>query len=231
MRRALAAAIDRTEVATLCYPTNPLAIIANGLLPPMMSDWRDGLRFDLAAAGTRLAAKGVAQLPPLKMMVMFGPRPYLSQPQAVARYIADQLNKVGVQVEIETTRDSEDYFRRVARGDYDLALTGWIADTLDPIDFLESCCSQRAIPRPSGISFHANLARWRNETAVELLRRMRAEGDESGRETLLRLVADEVPLLPLVNGAIAYVHTFSVRNFQPDPLGIPEFEALDIRKL
>ena len=123
----------------------------------MMSQWRDGLKFDLQEAGSQLAAAELGDLPPLKMMVMFGPRPYLSQPQAVARYVADQLGKLGLEVELETTRDSEDYFRRVTRGDYDLALTGWIADTLDPIDFLESCLAARAIPSPGEISFHANL--------------------------------------------------------------------------
>ena len=38
---------------------------------------------------------------PLRMMVMFGARPYLSQPQAVARYVADQLGKVGLELDHE----------------------------------------------------------------------------------------------------------------------------------
>jgi ABC-type transport system substrate-binding protein len=229
VRRAIGAAIDRVEVASLCYPTNPLAITANGLLPPMMSNWRDGLKFDLPAASSQLAAKDLDEMPPLRMMVMFGARPYLSQPQAVARYIADQLGKLGLEVQIETTRDSEDYFQHVTRGDYDLALTGWIADTLDPTDFLESCLSVKAIPSPGEISFHANLARWRDQTVTELLQHMRTEPDEHSQDALLRLVAEEMPLMPLITGALAYVHSFSVRNFQPEPLGIPEFDKLDLR--
>ena len=231
VRIALATAIDRVEVASLCYPTNPLAITATGLLPPMMSDWRDGLKFDLAAAKEEIAAKNPGGLPPLRMMVMFGARPYLSQPQAVARYIAGQFAKLGLEVRIETTRDSEDYFQRVTRADYDLALTGWIADTLDPTDFLESCLSVKAIPSPDEISFHANLARWRNQAATELLRRLRTDSAGQGQEAVLRLVAEEMPLLPLVTGALVYVHAFSVRNFVPDPLGIPEFDKLDVRAL
>ena len=231
VRRAIASAIDRVEVASLCYPTNPLAITATGLLPPMMSSWRDGLKFDLATAVSQLAAQALGDLPPLRMMVMFGARPYLSQPQAVASYIADQLGKLGLEVLIETTRDSEDYFRRVTGGDYDLALTGWIADTLDPTDFLESCLSAEAIPSPGEISFHANLARWRDPTVTELLQRMRMETGGHSQEPLLRLVAEEMPLMPLITGALAYVHAFSVRNFQPEPLGIPQFDKLDLRAL
>jgi cationic peptide transport system substrate-binding protein len=231
VRRAIAAAIDRVEVASLCYPTNPLAITATGLLPPMMSDWRDELRFDLAAAGSRLAARQLGDIPPLRMMVMFGARPYLAQPQAVAHYLAGQLGKLGLEVLIETTRDSEDYFRRVTRGDYDLALTGWIADTLDPGDFLESCLSAEAIPSPGQISFHANLARWHEPRVSELLQQMRTEPGGQSQQEILQLVADEMPLLPLVTGALAYVHSFGVRNFQPDPLGIPAFDKLDLRPL
>lgn len=231
VRRAIASAIDRVEVASLCYPTNPLAITAAGLLPPMMSDWRDGLRFDLPAALKQVTSLELGDLPPLRMMVMFGARPYLSRPQAVARYLADQMAKLRLEVAIETTRDSEDYFQRVTRGDYDLALTGWIADTLDPTDFLESCLSEEAIPSPGQISFHANLARWRDPQAAELLRRLRSEAGGAAIEELLRRVSEEAPLVPLVTGSLAYVHSFSVRNFQPDPLGIPAFDKLDLRPL
>jgi ABC-type transport system substrate-binding protein len=55
MRRAVAAAIDRIEVASLCYPTNPLAITATGLLPPMMSSWQDDLKFAMETAWRRCA--------------------------------------------------------------------------------------------------------------------------------------------------------------------------------
>jgi ABC-type transport system substrate-binding protein len=229
VRRALASAIDRMEVGNICYPTNPLAITATSLLPPMMSRWNDGLKFDLGSATAQLAGKELGNLSPLRMMVMFGARPYLSQPQATAKYIADQLGKLGLEVRIETTRNSEDYFDRVTRGDYDLALTGWIADTLDPTDYLESCLSPKAIPSPGAISFHANLSRWRDDTVTELLRLMRTESDSQNQETVLRRVAEEVPLLPLVTGALTYVHTFSVRNFVPEPLGIPEFDKLDLK--
>ena len=80
-------------------------------------------------------------------------------------------------------------------------------------------------------AFFANLARWRNEVAAGLLERLRSKPEAQGREQLLQLVAEEMPLLPLVTGSIAYVHSFSVRNFQPEPLGIPEFETLDLRPL
>ena len=232
VRRAITLAIDRIEVADRCYPTNPLAITANGLLPPMMSRWRDGLRFDLEQARSLLAAADAGVTSPLRMMVMFGARPYLAQPQAVAAYIAGQLEKLGLTVRIETTRDSEDYFRRVGQGDYDLALTGWIADTLDPVDFLESCLATEAIPAAdTPISIHANLARWRDATAQSLLEQLRADPDQASQERLLRWVADKAPLMPLVTGSVAYVHSFNVRNFEPDPLGIPEFQNLDLKTL
>lgn len=232
VRRALATAIDRVEVATLCYPTNPLAITAAGLLPPMMSSWRDGLLYRLDRARSLLEQAPGPRPERLRLMVIFGPRPYLPQPRAVARYIAGQLAELGIAVEIEPARDSEDYFRRVASGDYDMALTGWIADTLDPVDYLEACLASDSIPttdRP--ISIHANLSRWRNEAVDGLLKELRLDPSTALQHELLAAVADEVPLLPLVTGSVVYVHSFQVRNFEPDPLGIPDFSRLDLRRL
>jgi ABC-type transport system substrate-binding protein len=197
-----------------------------------MSSWRDELKFDLTEASSLLAAKDLGgAASPLRMLVMYGARPYLSQPQAVASYIAGQLGKLGIGAQIESTRGSKDYYRRVGQGDYDLVLAGWIADTLDPADYLESCLAAEAIPSPSEVSFQANLARWRDETVTDLLRRLRTEPGAQTQEALLRFVADEMPLLPLITGAHAYVHSFSVRNFEPDPLGLPEFYKLDLRSL
>ena len=50
----------------------------------------------------------------------------------------DLPSGVGVRVDTIVSTDSEDYNERLDRGDYDLVLGGWIADTADPIDYLSS---------------------------------------------------------------------------------------------
>ncbi len=226
LRRALAAAIDRLEVARISY-TNALAFAARGLLPPSMSGWRDELRASPRRARSLLEESGAAPPERAKMLLMFGPRPYLPRPRQTARFIADRLAELGIEVSIQQPPGSEDYFREVAAGDYDLALTGWIADTLDPADFLEATLSPEAIPSPDQpISIHANLSRWRDPATVESLRRFRQDPSGENESALLDRVREEMPLYPLMYGSTIYVHSWRLRGFEPPPLGIPSFHRL-----
>ncbi|MDH3254207.1 MAG: ABC transporter substrate-binding protein [Acidobacteriota bacterium] len=227
VRRAIAHSIDRMELAAISH-ANTLAHTAGSILPPMMGRYKDGIRHDSAKAAALLEE---ADSPPqrLRLLLMFGPRPYLPHPQPTAEYIAAKLATLGIEVAIEQARDSEEYYQRVAQGDYDVALTGWIADTVDPADFLEAVLSEDAIPSPDRpISIHANLGRYRNPAVDEALERLRQDPSEATQQELLRLAGDELPVFPLMYGSIAFVHSWNVRNFTPPLLGIPDFSTLEL---
>jgi peptide/nickel transport system substrate-binding protein len=229
IRRAICHAIDRLDLASISH-TNTLAHVAGSLLPPMMTRWKDGIIRDLAKSKALLEEAG--SVPErLTMLLMFGPRPYLPDPIPTAEHIAAELSKIGIEVDVRQAKDSQDYYKRVAEGDYDLALTGWIADTVDPADFLEAVLSEDAIPSPDRpISIHANLCRYRNPAVETALERLRREPSEATQQELLRLAADEVPVLPLMYGSITFVHSWNVRNFTPPLLGIPDFANLELRQ-
>jgi len=227
VRKAIAHSIDRLDLAAISH-TNALAHVAGCLLPPMMTRWKDGIAHDAAKAQALLQQAG-SPSERLRMLLMFGPRPYLPHPRPTAEHIVEQLGKIGLEVEIEQAKDSQDYYQRVASGDYDLALTGWIADTVDPVDFLESVLSEDAIPSlDRRISIHANLARYRNPAVADLLDALRRDPSEEAQQKLLRLAADEMPTLPLMYGSITFVHSWDVRNFTPPLLGIPDFATLEL---
>lgn len=229
VRRAIAFTIDRLELARRSH-LHALAHTAKSVLPSIMSSWRDNITFDLAKAKALIEEVGSDAPTRLSMLVIFGPRPYLPHPQASAEYIAAQLEKIGIEVDIRPTRDSKDYYQTVAAGDYDMALSGWLADTTDPADFLESLLSSDSIPSPDRpISIHANLGRWRHPTADERLAKLRREPTEANQQEVLKLVAEEIPVFPLINGSIAFVHTWNVLNFEPPMLGIPYFSRLDLQ--
>ena len=147
----------------------------------------------------------------------------------MAEYIAAQLRELGIEVEIHQAENSEVYYREIRAGNYDLALAGWIADTLDPIDFLDSVLSPKAIPIPEeAVSIHANLSRWSDAEIEGLLRRYRQEPSDENLTEILDRVASEVPFLPLMYGSIIYVHSWRVRNFQPTALGLTAFHRLSL---
>ncbi len=221
VRRALALAVDRGAVTRVCYP-NPMTFTATSLLPPLMGRWQDGLAPDPQAAARLLRTAEGAKPDRLTLLLTWGPRPYLPDPPGVAEVLARQIGELGVEVEVVPTGDSEVYYRRIARGDYDMALAGWIADTPDPADFLEAILGPDSVPspdRPMGV--HANLARWRHDGAARALAQYRADASPAARDQLRELVSTEVPLLPLMYGPTLYVYTPRLQDFEPSPLGIP----------
>jgi len=220
VRRALALAVDRSEVAKVSYP-NPLTFTATGLLPPLMGRFRDGLTPDPRQAAQLLRSAGGGP-ERLGLLLVFGPRPYLPDPQGVAQVLARQIGELGIEVEVEPTSDSEAYYRKVASGQYDMVLAGWVADTPDPADFLEAILAPEAIPSPNRpMVVHANLGRWRHAEATAALKTFRADSSDVSRERIRELVSEDVPLLPLMYGPTLYVYTQRLQDFEPSPLGIP----------
>jgi ABC-type transport system substrate-binding protein len=229
VRRAIALSIDRLEIAKLFYAT-AMAFAATNLLPPMLGRGNDGLTPDASKARALLTAPGVRKPARLSILLIFGPRPYLPNPRKVGEYIAAQIDKLGIAAEVVPTRNLQEYRDRAQRGDYDLALAGWVADTLDPVDFLESMLGSDSIPVPERkMVVGANLSRWRSPETEEDLAHLRQEPREDVRARLLKRIADEVPLLPLMYGPTIYAHSWKVKNFTPAPLGIPSFAELDLQ--
>lgn len=228
VRRALALAVDRRELARLSYH-NPMAFTATGLLPPMLGTWRDGIGTDPKRAAILLAAAGETRPRRLTLLVIYGPRPYLPHPRAAAEHLAERFGELGVEVEVRQVETMEGYFREAARGDYDLALSGWVADTPDPADFLETILSPEAVPTPERrIVLDGNLSRWRDPEVGAALERFRREPNERNKDAVLAPVRDRVPLLPLMYGPTVYVYSPRVQGFRPSPLGIPRFAELSL---
>ncbi len=225
LRRALALAIDRYRLTELCY-ANPAAFVARCLLPPALGRGNDGLRHDPAAAAAAIRERGAP--PPLRMVRVWGPRPYLPRPDAVAASLVQQLRDVGVRVDTIVSSDSEDYNERLDRGDYDLVLGGWIADTADPIDYLSSTVGSGGIlgtGASPGVA--SNFARWRDAATDDALLTARG-GASSAVDEVLARVASEVPLVPLMHGARVIVHGWHVKGYDPEAGPLPDFAALDL---
>jgi ABC-type transport system substrate-binding protein len=229
-RKALALAVDRVEVTRTSY-ANALAFTASSILPPMMGTFRDGQSPNLERARELLAPRR-AELPPrLRLVLVWGPRPYLPQPKTAATVLARQLGELGVGVEVVATATVEEYNRKVRAGEYDLLLTGWIADTLDPADFLEANLSSELVPTLDSPPVNrANRSRWKSREMDAALAGFREQRSEEARAEVMRLVAEEVPLLPVMYGPTVVVHSWRVKNFEPSPLGLPNLATVDLEE-
>ena len=232
VRRALAMAVDRGEIARISYE-NALAFTATSLLPPLMGSFRDGIRTNAEAARELLReafAEGAPPLPPrLQMVVPWGPRAYLPHPTQVSDLIVEQLGRVGVGVTRAPTRDSTEFYRLVSEGAYDLALIGWIADSIDPAEFLEVQLHSRAVPQAGkSAAVRGNMARWSDPETDALLDRYRLDGREESKRAVLERVAQQVPLLPLMYGPSIAVCAWELAGFTPTAIDFPRFADMDL---
>jgi peptide/nickel transport system substrate-binding protein len=228
VRRALALAVNRHRLAGICY-TNAAAFAARSLLPPAMTQVRETVRYDPDRARSLLQAAGELPSSPLRLLAVWGPRPYLPKPDQVANAISEQLGRVGVSVEAVATGEVDVYYEALLEGDYDMVLGGWIADTPNPADFLDATLLSELVPAansPAAIS--CNLARYRDAEMDEVLRRYREHPTSETMAAVLDRVREQAPLVPLMHGPSVIVHSWRVQNFEPQGAAAPDFAMLDL---
>ncbi|HQP88729.1 MAG TPA: hypothetical protein PLL76_20950, partial [Thermoanaerobaculia bacterium] len=113
-----------------------------------------------------------------------------------------------------------EYFGHLERGDYDLLLAGWIADTTIAADFADSLLrSDMVLSRTSSRSAAYNLSRWRDPATDRALEAFRRSEDPKDLVPITRTVEEQGLLVPLLHGKLIAVSHRDVRRFQPSALG------------
>ncbi len=137
LRRAVAYALDRTALAALHGPR--AGTPTDQILPPALPGYVDRDVFpltpDLAAATALAASAGVTPATPITVEMytfnnQFGP--------AAAAAVQASLAPLGIDVHIQTFDRVVHHEKTTTRGEpFDITLTGWGADYLDPFNFLD----------------------------------------------------------------------------------------------
>jgi len=216
VRLAFASAVDRKSLAAQSY-SNALAFAATGLVPPVLGSAPDLMTHDVARAKGLVGTAKANSKSPLVLVVLPVPRPYLPEPRATAELIAAQLKEIGFAIHIKHPRDLTEYQDICQRGDYDLLLAGWIPDTSDPVDFIESLLASHAVPsRSNQATRGSNLSRWRNAAMDDMLQKQRLKPDPANWLRICEMLRNEAPLFPLMYGPRIAVVSWRVRNFPRD---------------
>ncbi len=208
-RNALAAAIDREAITATCY-SNPIAYTATGLLPPRMMRSRDQLHTDKAGARRYFDANPLGG--PLRMLTVWGSRPYLPRLDAAIAELERQLNEVGVRIVVEKATDPAHYFELSASGKFDLALAGWVGESASASDFCD-CLLHGDMVRTAATSasVSGNMARIDDPVLNRALEDFRKEHSTAALRAVERRIGELRPLVPLMYGAAVVVHTRRVR--------------------
>lgn len=130
---------------------------------------------------------------------------------------AKNLKQAGVRLKL-TRLDPAAYSRRVARGDFDLAYSGWIADYPDPDSMLFPVLSEQL--QKQGFANIAGARRLDLQAQLALARR---ESDAKKRRAIYRgidrtLVGDGL-VIPLYQDKRVIIFNRKLGNIRPDPLG------------
>lgn len=239
VRKAIAHSIDRREATGVCH-SNTLAFTAQSPLPPSMGVARDNIRQDLEKARTLLAEAGETAPEALDLLVAWARRPYLPEPRGVGEVIARQIANLGIRVQIRPGLDNSgvplpmdagEFFDILEKGEYDMALVGWIADTPDPSDFLDSILSSANILHPAkeGVS-SMNLGRWNDSDTDEALGAFRRDPGFATESAVMEIVASRAPLVAVMYGPSIIVHSWKLKGLQLRSDGMPIYDALSLGK-
>ena len=138
-------------------------------------------------------------------------RPYMPDPHGIALDIQKSLASVGIQVRVE--RDPEHYFTRLEKGEFDLALNGWIADSGDPVEYVSANLHTKSIGGN-------NAARWSNpsfDALIDACRTLNGKDLQAKFKEALSKVDEEVPLVALFYGPQTAIHSKRVLNYSVHP--------------
>ncbi|HSD27162.1 MAG TPA: ABC transporter substrate-binding protein [Vicinamibacteria bacterium] len=222
VRRALSRAIDRVSLVREVLGGH--AEPAHTVLPPTLfgHDTRTReLVLDLDSARRLLAAARLPDGFPTTLTVSRAPRPYLLDPLRVAERLRENLSRVGAAVALREVPSWSEHVSLTSRGDFDMALLGWQADTLDPNDFLTALVDSGSIDA-------TNRSRYRSAEMDGLIKRARMDSAPRTRLDHYRRAQDllqhDMPLVPLYHASVFTAHRREVHGLVIGPTGILRYD-------
>lgn len=218
LRRAIAAALDPAPIAHAAFSGDGV-LQATSLLP---TDLAIAPMVQFHSPSTARRALEVLTRPghPLRLRTIFTARSYLPDPPAAAEAIRARLASFDLPVTVVPSTSPEAYQRAVLEGDYELLLTGNVADGSDPADFLGAMLHSHQVPTATTLSTAFNFSRLRSQAMDDALANFTAHRTTAALEAVTRVLRDEVPLVPLTHGRAVTVHQWHVKGLRPSLSGL-----------
>ncbi|RUO44464.1 ABC transporter substrate-binding protein [Aliidiomarina taiwanensis] len=224
VRKALSHAIDRDALIHSVYHDH--AVRADSILPH--TSWAqlalpDAYQYDPEKARALLAEAGYADGFSMDIWALPVQRSYNPNPRLMAEQIQSYLAQIGVTANI-VSYEWRSFRRLLAQGKHDSVLIGWSADHSDPDNFFRpilTCAAKRSIN---------NRALWCNAEFDALVTAAIRTTDISKRQLLYeraqKLLAEQVPIVPLAHSIRYQVSRRTVRNMLPPSLSGIRFHAV-----
>ncbi|WAJ30445.1 ABC transporter substrate-binding protein [Antarcticirhabdus aurantiaca] len=227
VRRALNYAIDKDAIIQAVF--SGMATAAKNPMPPTLWGYDDEIQpypYDPAAARRLFEEAGLTGGVSADLWYIPISRPYSPDSKRIASMIADDLETLGVRVDLKT-QDWNTYRESLMQGEPDAALYGWTGDTADPDNFMSTLLSCTAA-RVGG----NNIARWCDKRFDALVTEAKSIPDQERRTFLYkqaqRIFHDEAPWVPIAHSLFLVAIRKEVANFTIDPRGYHDFSRVDL---
>ncbi len=222
VRQAIAHAINKEAIVKALYP--PTAMAASQFVPPPVFGHSKDLKdypYDPDKAKELLAKAGFPNGFKTTLWVMPVSRGYYPTPAKVGEAIQADLKKVGIETEI-VTYDWGVYLDKVAAGEADLFMLGWMADYADATNFLDVFFGKGA-DQSFGPTF---------PEIVEILDKGASTMDPAERQKIYdqanQLIHDLVPAVPVVHNSSGLVFSKAVKGVLPSPLSLEDYSTAEV---
>lgn len=212
VRQAVNYAINKQNLVKLFY--KGLAVPAKNPLPPTVwgaNEAVEDYEYNPEKARQLLKEEGLEKGFSTTLSVMTSPRPYMPEPEKIARAIKANLAEVGIQAEIITS-EWKTYTAKAYNGEHEMCLLGWSGDNGDPDNFLYVLLDQDNTVKPKA----SNVSFLRHEGLHELLVKAREISDRKERTALYHkaqeIIHEQAPWAPLAHAQRIGVYHKSVQG-------------------
>ena len=221
VRKALSYAVDRDAIIDAVYFN--LAEPAKSLVPP--SSWAYSNNtyvnpFSIEIARALLQQEGYGDGFEMDIWAMPVQRVYNPNAGKMAEILQQTLAELNITANI-VTYDWGTFRKKLANGEHDTVLIGWLADNSDPDNFyrpLLSCAAAFSGSNRSG---------WCNEDYDRNILRALSTPDHETRKTYYdnaeQIITENTPLIPIAHAFRHKVHRKHVSNVNINPYGGIDF--------
>ncbi|MBC7474662.1 MAG: ABC transporter substrate-binding protein, partial [Candidatus Sericytochromatia bacterium] len=225
VRLAINYAINKDALVKAFYYNGKVGIAAKNPLPPVVWGYNDKIepfKYDREKAKQLLKESGADLSKPIELWAP-PPRPYMPQPQKVAEAIQADLKDVGLNSKI-ITYELGTYLNKIAKGEQDACLMGWIGDNGDPDNFLYVFFSSRNTIKGNA----SNYSFYKNAEMDKLLDGAKKEMDKKKRTDMYMKVQEifhrDVPWVPLFHSTQIAIFRKNVMGYKLHPVGSKLFK-------
>jgi peptide/nickel transport system substrate-binding protein len=226
VRKAIAYALDVHAIVKQFFPRG--ADVADNWTPPGMAGENPHVKAytqDDSRARALLASAGYRNGFKTELFYPAIPRPYMPDPQGVAREVATQLHQVGIDAKLESF-DWSVFLDKIHNGEHPMVVTGWSGDNGDPDNFLYTLLDKDSARRPNAL----NYSFWRDEAYHQLMVQGQTTSDPTQRALIYEranaMVHAMVPSIPIVHSAVPVAMRTSIAGYIPSPDTSIAFEYL-----